>query len=133
MTRARCLAGMVAAAFVGLVCVVLFAHKFPGWVRSSGGDALIVVPIYGIAAILRPRVRPTRLAVGTFALAAVVEFSQLYHAPAIDRFRATFVGRVTIGSTFVPSDFLCYAAGVVFAFAFDTLVARRFHPRRSPF
>ena len=131
MQRSMLLASMIALAFVGLVCVVVFARVLPDWVRSSGGDVLIVIPVYGIAAIAWPRCASRTIAAGTFTLAACVECSQLYHAPTIDAFRRTFVGRMTIGSTFVPSDFACYALGTVAAFCFDLLVARRFHRRSS--
>lgn len=120
------LVGLIGVAFVGLVAIVLLEGIEPAWVRASGGDVLIVVPIYALVAIARPRRRSPSVAAITFAYAAAIEFSQLYHAPAIDRFRATFVGRMTIGSTFVPSDFLCYAIGTLVALAFDTWITRRF-------
>lgn len=123
---------MIGAALVGLVLVVVFEDVWPNWIRVSGGDVLIVIPVYGAIAILRPRAPSWAVAAATFAFASAIEFSQLYHGPSVDGFRRTFVGRMTIGSTFVPSDFACYFLGVVGAFSFDTLVARRFH-RRSTF
>lgn len=116
---------MVATAFAGLVAIVLFEGREPDWVRSSAGDAVVVVPVYAAIAIIRPRWSSLAVAASTFAIASAVEFSQLYHGPSIDAFRRTFVGRMTIGSTFVPSDFLCYLAGTVTACAFDWAVARR--------
>jgi glycopeptide antibiotics resistance protein len=128
-TRPVLLASMAAVACVGLVLVVRFEDVWPNWARVSGGDVLVMIPLYVAIALFRPR-RASWLVAGiAFALASAVEFSQLYHAPAIDAFRRTFVGRMTIGSTFVPGDFACYFFGTVGAFAFDTLVARRFHRR----
>jgi hypothetical protein len=37
--------GLIAVSFVLLVGVVLLAEMLPGWVRHSGGDVLIVLPI----------------------------------------------------------------------------------------
>lgn len=127
-TRNLWIAAMIVAAFVGLVLVVLCEDVWPNWVRVSGGDVLIVIPVYGALALLRPRWPSPLVAAITFALASAVEFSQLYHGPTIDAFRRTFVGRMTIGSTFVPSDFACYAVGTVLALAFDALIARRGSP-----
>ena len=42
---------MILAAFVGLVLVVLFEDVWPNWIRVSGGDVLIVIPVYGVLAI----------------------------------------------------------------------------------
>jgi hypothetical protein len=44
---------------------------------------------------------------------AGVELSQLYHAPALDAFRATRVGHLLLGSGFDVRDLGAYALGVL--------------------
>jgi hypothetical protein len=115
---------MLIVSFATLVAIVLFEGVEPGWVRASAGDAVVVLPVYAVAAIVFARRRPWQIAVGVLALAWLVEFSQRYHAPWIDRVRATFVGRMTLGSSFSVSDLWCYAIGVAVAWFIDMLATR---------
>jgi hypothetical protein len=59
----------------------------------------------------------------------VVEVSQLYHAPAIDALRATFVGALVLGSGFDLRDLAAYALGVASALLLDVaLIVRLRNP-----
>lgn len=46
-----------------------------------------------------------------FSVTCVLEFLQLWHPPVLEQFRATFLGRALIGSTFAWWDFPHYVLG----------------------
>lgn len=59
----------------------------------------------------------TRWTTQTVLLAAFVfsfgiEISQVYHAPWLDRLRATRTGGLILGFTFVWRDLICYTVGI---------------------
>lgn len=85
----------------------------PPFFAKYAGDALWALMIFvGIGFLL-----PARSTMAVAGLAAVVcvlvECSQLYHAPWIDAIRSTWIGRMTLGSTFGWGDLAAYCAGIV--------------------
>ncbi|QJD77438.1 ribosomal maturation YjgA family protein [Spirosoma rhododendri] len=95
------------------------------FVRLYVGDSLWALMVFFGIAFLFPR-RSTR----TVALVALlfcfgIELSQLYHAPWIDRVRATTLGGLVLGFSFVWSDLICYTVGVVVGAAIDGWFVRR--------
>lgn len=123
-TRLVCLAGMALLAPLGI------ATKFlPGaFVKDSLGDVLIVIFLALGARLVLPgaRRRTILLLVGAYAFG--IELSQLYSAPLIDAWRATWPGRIFLGTTFQHSDFLMYLAGLgIFA-----LIDHRWRLRAAP-
>jgi hypothetical protein len=46
-----------------------------------------------------------------FGITCTLEFLQLWHPLILEHFRATFVGRLLIGTTFSWWDFLYYGVG----------------------
>ncbi len=48
-----------------------------------------------------------------FIITCILEFLQLWHPPVLQQIRATFVGRLLIGSTFSWWDFPHYAIGSI--------------------
>lgn len=107
--------------------IVWLAPYLPTWVRAHFGDVLVCVAIYLAAAAIVPRIRPVPLAIGTFAFAVSVELTQLFRSPALDAFRATLAGQLTIGASFDPLDIVHYAIGTAMALAFDICVILRCH------
>ena len=53
-----------------------------------------------------------------------VECSQLYHAPWIDSVRRTWLGRVTLGTTFGWGDLAVYLVGIAFGTAAEWVSGR---------
>jgi hypothetical protein len=70
---------------------------------------------------LLPRVTTLTLALLALTFAWGVEFCQLYHAPWIDAIRATFPGRLVLGTAFNWPDLPAYAVGI----ALGALAERR--------
>ena len=81
--------------------------------RDVLGDALWAVMIVWWLGALAPGAERWRRAGAALALCFAVEFSQLYHTPALDAFRATAVGHLLLGNGFDPRDLAAYTLGVV--------------------
>jgi hypothetical protein len=84
----------------------------PPVVAENIGDTLWAVLVYLLAALAWSQARTWMLAVGVALLSAGIEVSQLYHAPWIDRLRATTLGGLVLGYGFAWGDLLCYLVGV---------------------
>lgn len=100
---------------------------FPPFLRKYGADALWALLVYLLLRFVRPEAKATTCAVIAFVFAAVVEFTQLYHAPWIDALRATRLGALILGSVFNWPDLPAYAAGSLIG-----LLLERGFQRKSP-
>ena len=61
----------------------------------------------------------------SLAICFGVEFSQLYHAPALDAVRVTTAGHLVLGSGFDPRDLVAYSAGVAAAVLLERALSQR--------
>jgi len=84
----------------------------PPWASKYGGDALWALMVFVGFGFLLTRCSTLRLALLAIGCSWAVEFSQLYHAPWLDAWRATMPGRLILGSTFNWPDLATYALGV---------------------
>jgi hypothetical protein len=97
----------------------------PPGARDVLGDALWAAMMAWWVAAAAPAIRlPWRAAVA-LAFSFAVEFSQLYHAPALDAFRRTTAGHLALGSGFDARDLAAYTAGVLAAVLFERAIGRR--------
>jgi hypothetical protein len=98
-------------------------------VRDVTGDALWAAMVTLWVGALAPAARPVARAAAAYGVCLVVEVSQLYHAPAIDAVRATFVGALVLGTGFDPRDLAAYALGVASVLLLDVaLIVRLRNP-----
>lgn len=95
-----------------------FLHKY-------GGDALWALLIFLGGRCILIRTAGWRIALVSLAFCFTVEFSQLYHAPWLDSFRATRLGKLTLGSTFNAPDLLAYTIGVAIGSTVELFCRRR--------
>jgi Protein of unknown function (DUF2809)/Peptidase family S58 len=72
--------------------------------RDILGDALWAAMVSWWMAAAAPALRLSRRAGAAIAFCFAVEFSQLYHAPALDAIRRTTAGHLVLGSGFDPRD-----------------------------
>ena len=100
-------------------------HVLPPGVAENIGDTLWAVFVYLLAALVWHRAPTRTLAVGVALFSAAIETSQLYHAPWIDRLRATTLGGLVLGYGFSWGDLLCYLAGVCLCALVEQGLARR--------
>jgi hypothetical protein len=115
--RYAALAGLTIAA--GLA-VHLAGGRAPtsAW-RDILGDALWAAMILWWIGVALPRAQPAARAAAALAICFAVEFSQLLHAPWLDAWRGSGVGRLVLGSGFDPRDLGAYTAGVLVAALLD--------------
>lgn len=97
------------------------------------GDALWAAMIVWLAGAVAPRAALTARLVVAYLICGAVELSQLYHTPALDALRATFVGHLVLGSGFDPRDLGSYALGVAGAALVEVIADRnQRHNSSSP-
>ncbi|MBD7922732.1 ribosomal maturation YjgA family protein [Xanthomonas bonasiae] len=123
--RRLCLIAAIVATIAAGLASRQFPWLLPSWLGKFPGDALWALMVYLGLALLAPRARPLRLAVVALAACWLVEASQLYRAPWLDALRATTVGHLALGSTFVWMDLLAYAVGVAAGAWLDLRCTRR--------
>jgi hypothetical protein len=93
--------------------------------RDVLGDALWAAMVtWGIAAIA-PALRLSRRGGAALAFCFAIEFSQLYHTPALDALRSTTGGHLVLGNGFDPRDLGAYAAGVLAIVLLEHTAGRR--------
>jgi hypothetical protein len=102
-----------------------FPLLMPAMLGKYPGDALWALMIFVGVALVRPDLRPARLALVSLALCWLVEFSQLYQAPWINAIRATRLGHAALGSGFQAIDLLAYGVGVLAGVVLDRVVFSR--------
>ena len=116
------------AAAAALVTVPLglgsrrYGHALPRFVAEYAGDALYATLVFFLLLFAAPRASRVRLAVLAFGLSALVEVSQAWHVAPLKAARATRLGRLVLGTTFVWSDLPCYAVGAALGLALARLV-----------
>ena len=89
-----------------------FGHSLPDFVAAYAGDTLWALAAFLGFGLILPRASTWRVALLAMSFSAMIEVSQLYHAPWIDSIRGTTLGGLVLGYGFVWSDLACYAVGV---------------------
>jgi len=90
-----------------------------------GGSVLWAVALYWLIALGFPRYRSVGIGVSAAVVAAVLEFSRLWHVGAVDAFRLTLAGRLLLGRYFSVKNILAYWVGIALAVAVDEWAVRR--------
>ncbi|GAB3545927.1 DUF2809 domain-containing protein [Spirosoma fluminis] len=95
------------------------------FIRAYVGDVLWALMVFlGIACVWN-RWPIRRVALAALLFSFNMEASQLYHAPWIDSLRATRLGGLVLGFSFVWSDLLCYTIGVLAGLLIAQMSLRR--------
>ena len=110
------------------VWIALTQHG--NWLRNHGGDVIVVWAVYCLVqSVLGGRNNHYIVHVGVMIFAFLVEFLQYFHIVDLIGLGDIQFFRVLIGTTFVPGDLLCYAAGTAIAclgsFLYGCIVKRR--------
>ena len=113
------------AATMALGIAVRFALPGPWWLKKYGGSALWAMAIYWLVCVAMPRVRLARAAVAAGILATAVEFFKLYRSPAVDAFRGTVAGMLTLGRYFSVQDVAVYWLAICAAAWLDRRLRRK--------
>ncbi len=103
----------------------LIPQALPPFMVHYAGDALWALAIFLGLGVLLPRARTHRLLVAALLITWGIEFSELYQADWINAIRATRLGGLILGFTFLPVDLLSYSFGIVVGALLDVRVLRR--------
>ncbi len=94
-----------------------------GFITMYAGDALWAAMVYFMLCVVFPKLSPVKIAVIALSFSFAVEVSQLFQQDWLNQIRDTRIGKLVLGRGFLWSDFLCYTAGVLLAYLFDSKVA----------
>lgn len=102
-----------------------FPLGLPALVVKYAGSLLWATMVFFLAGALLPRL--TRLQIGTIAtaIAVVVEFFRLVHAPWLDAFRLTTAGALLLGRIFSLWNVVAYVGGIMLGVWLDRFLVRR--------
>ncbi|MBO9532902.1 MAG: DUF2809 domain-containing protein [Solirubrobacteraceae bacterium] len=116
---------------VPVVVLLGLAARFglSGWAADAAGGVLYVALVYLVIAFAWPTAPTVRVGLAGFACSAAVELLQLTSVPA-DLADAFPPIKLLLGTTFVTTDFLAYAAGALLAATVDAGRLARPHGRR---
>ena len=126
----RLIAASIAAILIpiGILWRMAPLH-LPPFLYKYGGSVLWAAMVYWLIAALLPRRRPIAVAATAATIAALVEFSRLLHAPALDAFRLTLAGKLILGRFFSVRDIAAYWLAIAAAALIDW---RWMRPKYAP-
>ena len=120
--RGRCIATLAIVTPLGFF-TKFYAGPGSTWVASqAGGFFYVVFWIFVVFAVF-PQLSRLSVTLVVLIATSVLEFAQLWHPPLLERIRSTFLGRTLLGATFAWSDFPCYVAGALAAYAAARVMA----------
>jgi hypothetical protein len=93
-------------------------------VVKYGGDIIWAGMFLFFMRIFFARMPLWKLASICYAMGVADEVLQLYHASWIEAIRHTRIGGLILGFGFLWSDIICYAIGIVIAYAMVLLIER---------
>ncbi len=96
----------------------------PHAMAKYSGSIVWGAMVYAALAGLQPNRGVLRTAIAAGLLAVSIEFSQLWHTPALDAFRSTTIGVLLIGRFFSWWDIVAYLIGIAAICLFDRIVLR---------
>jgi hypothetical protein len=122
--RATCVLLMLITIPLGLVWRMAplgLSHFF----YKYGGSALWAMALYWFVAACLPRMRVGAVVAIAAGTATVLEFSRLWHIPAMDAFRVTLAGRLLLGRYFSFRNIVAYWLAIALTALLDLLLLRR--------
>ncbi|UFH57040.1 DUF2809 domain-containing protein [Spirosoma sp. KNUC1025] len=120
--RNRVIYGLLMIGVMGLGLASRQLFSTIPFIKSYVGDVLWALMVFLGFALTFNRWPTKSIALATLLFSYCIEISQLYHAPWIERLRATRLGVLVLGFTFVWSDFLCYSLGVLVGILLDRYI-----------
>ncbi|MBD2578113.1 DUF2809 domain-containing protein [Oscillatoria sp. FACHB-1406] len=101
------------------------------WLNNSFGGVLYEILWCLFFFAFFPRKKAiAAIAVSVFVGTCALEFLQLVKTPWLDAIRATLIGRLLLGTTFVPSDFIYYAIGSFLGWLWMLSIEKSMNRRR---
>ena len=104
-----------------------YGEMLPAWLAAYSGDVLWGLMVYLIVGFILPKQRIGHIALTAFVFSALIELSQLYHAPWIDAIRSYRLGGLLLGYGFLWSDIICYALGIAIGAGLELVFYNKKH------
>ena len=114
---------MLITVVAGLVWRMASLGLPPFWFKY-GGSALWAIALYWLIAAWLPRWSAVGLGCLAGVVAAVVEFSRLWHVAVVDAFRLTLAGRLLLGRYFSLMNIAAYWVAIALAALLDWWLVR---------
>ncbi|MDF2531039.1 MAG: hypothetical protein K0Q65_620 [Clostridia bacterium] len=102
-----------------------YGTLMPGWLAAYSGDVLWGLMVYLMVGFLQTKQKVLHTALFAFAFSALIEITQLYHAPWIDAIRSNKLGGLLLGYGFLWSDIICYGIGIATGAVLEFLYYRK--------
>jgi hypothetical protein len=109
---------------VGLAWRMVPMGLSPFWFKY-GGSMLWAAALYWLIAACLPALRVSALAALAATIAALLEFSRLWHTPAMDAFRISLTGRLLLGRYFSLKNILAYWLAIALVALLDRSLLRK--------
>ncbi|MFC1453477.1 DUF2809 domain-containing protein [Verrucomicrobiota bacterium] len=109
--RLRLTLAMAVVVPAGLAVKFCVPGALGRWCSLYGAAILYEVLWVLVLRLIVPRLRPVTCGVIVFVVTCALEFLQLWHLPALDAVRRTFLGAALLGTSFDPWDFVYYVIG----------------------
>jgi hypothetical protein len=106
------------------IATKVYSGPASAWVQAHLGGFLYVVFWCVVVLLVWPHISATLVSSLVFLATSGLEVLQLWHPPALDAVRGTFLGHALLGSHFAWWDFPHYAAGAVVAVGVGRLLER---------
>ena len=107
----------------------IYKAQMPYLIGAYGGDILYATLIFFCIRFCLPRKKLATIALYAYLVCITIECLQLYHAPWIEAVRHTPPFGLIFGYGFLWSDWICYALGVLLAWAFAGTAEKRLQKR----
>ncbi len=98
-------------AIVPLGYAIRFSHILPEYFHDAGGSIAYQIFWMLLVLLIYPSANLRLTAIWVCIGSCAIEFLQLYQPPWLQAIRATFPGRLVLGTTFLWSDFPAYFVG----------------------
>ena len=91
------------------------------------GDLLYCLMFYFVVGFLFPKMKSVNVLLYCVTICFAIEVSQLIQVDWLNQIRKTTIGRLTLGSGFLWSDFVSYSLGglVGFGFGFENYLSEK--------
>lgn len=116
-----------------IICLGLYTKRITGRITEiiDLKDIIWSMAVYFIFRLLLIDWSIIKIALIGLIFSYLVEVSQLYHSEWLDSLRRTFLGELTLGSTFVLRDLLAYACGIGLGLVVDYILSSFLLSKRS--
>ena len=89
------------------------------------GDLLYCLMFYFVVGFLFPKMKSVNVLLYCVTICFAIEVSQLIQVDWLNQIRKTTIGRLTLGSGFLWSDFVSYSLGGLVGFGFENYLSEK--------